>query len=412
MRRPHLPRHTALGLAAAVLIAGLALLLAACGSSAGSATGGGSAAPATQVDVQASPDTSREVSRVVTPLGAKLTAKSSDGTTFTLTVPAGALLSPEKVTLAPAAVQGLPFTGAQAGAVQLAPEGLEFFAPVTLKITSPKIVAADGFETAAYGYRGSGSGLYLDLAEIKGRTMTIALTHFSGYGAAQATPAEVKAQAAHAPAAPEDAFRQGLSELQMAERQAALRGDAGDPEFAAKTEAILRDWYDKVVKPALPTAKVCANAPDVWSAATSWMHAVEVRGMNGQFTAEEAQCIATMAEVQKRCLGGYKAVGGYDEGTHSGDVPDLAEPFTLTVKTGPARTKLAFTPTSKEAGTLKVSGSGPGGARFTGGGTYTVQDASSAAPVLNVKFRSTTNIAGVTFSVARTIPIQLVLKGQ
>ncbi len=414
MRHPT-HHHLRLSFAALALAAFVSLPLAGCGSTAKPATGGsggGTETPASSVDVKATPEAGKEVSQLVTPEGATLTAKSASGTSFTLTIPAGALLKSQQITLAPATVEGLPFSGAQAGTAQLSPEGLGLIIPATLKISSPNVVAASGFETAAYGYRGTGTGLYLDVAEIKGQDLTLAVSHFSGYGAAQATPAEIKTQAAHVPAAPEDAFRQRLAELQMTNRQASLMGKEIDPGFASKTEAILRDWYKNVVEPALPTTKDCAKAPDVFSETTSWMRQVELRGMGEQFKAEEAQAWAAMAETNERCFGGYKAVGGYDQGTHSGDVPSLEKPFTITVTTGPSKTTLSFTPSSKEAGTLSISGSGPGGAKFSGGGTYTVENAESAAPVLNVDFKSKTVVAGVNINTSRKIPIQLVLKGQ
>jgi hypothetical protein len=415
-----MPPTTPLGRAARFVavfasIVCLAAVLAGCGSSAKSGPAGSSAAPAAAanpVDVKATPAADGEVSKVVTAEGGKLSLKNADGTEFTLKIPPGALLEDQKITMTPATVDGLPFSGTQVGTVQLSPDGLALVVPAKLTISSPDVTAAKGFETAAYGYRGTGQGLYLDAVDIKDTKITFALSHFSGYGAAQATAAEVKTQATHAPANPEDAFRQDLATLQMENRQASLMGDEIDPEFADKTEAILRDWYKNVVAPSLPTTKDCARAPQVFSTATSWMRQVEILGFGDEFKAEEATCWETIAEAQQRCFGGYRAVGGFDKGTHSGDVPDLAEPFTITVTTGPAKTELRFTPESKERGTLEVSGSGPGGAKFTGGGTYTVENPETETPVLNVDFHSKTSIAGISFSTSRKIPIQLVPKGR
>lgn len=412
MQRAAARRSLTFTLAILSAVACVTVVLLGCGLLSGSAPGGGGAIAADPVDVTSAADGGRAVSALITPEGGTLTAKSAAGTELTLIIPAGALLRSERITLAPTAVDGLPFTGAQAGAAQLSPDGLDLLVPATLTITSPKVAAAKGFLTAPYGFRGTGTGLYLEMADVKGSTATLLLSHFSGYGVAQATPAEITKQAQHAPAVAEDGFRQRLAELQMTNRQASLRGDEIDPEFADKTEAILRDWYKNVVAPALPGTKECANTPKVASVATSWMRQVELRGMGDQFKAEEAECWNTLAEAQKRCYGGFKAIGGYDQGTHSGDVPDLEKPFTILITTGPAKTTLEFTPTSKEAGSLTADGSYPGVAKFTGSGTYTVKDAESPAPVLLVNLKSTTSVAGISVSDSRTIPIQLVLKGR
>ena len=65
--------------------------------------------------------------------GGTVSATGADGATYTLAIPAGALISDEDITLTPVgAVDGLPFSGGLAGAVQLAPDGLRLFEPATL----------------------------------------------------------------------------------------------------------------------------------------------------------------------------------------------------------------------------------------------------------------------------------------
>ena len=102
--------------------------------------------------VQVTLDEQLASSADITTAGGTLTAQGADGTKFTLTFPKGALPNDEKITLTPAArVDGLPFSGALAGAVQMEPEGLRLLAPAVLTIESPKTVAATGFETVAFG---------------------------------------------------------------------------------------------------------------------------------------------------------------------------------------------------------------------------------------------------------------------
>ena len=67
-----------------------------------------------------------------------ITTTADDGTTYTLTVPAEALIGPEPITMTPvSSVAGLPLSGGLVAGVQLEPHGLMLLKPAELVIESP-----------------------------------------------------------------------------------------------------------------------------------------------------------------------------------------------------------------------------------------------------------------------------------
>src|SRR5205085_4920889 len=95
-------------------------------------------------------DDTRRVRALVDAKGGVVETTGADGTRYTLTIPAGALASPETVRVAPLlAVAGL---GGVAG-VSLLPAGLRLLAPATLAVAPAR--AAVGF-----AFRGGGAALH------------------------------------------------------------------------------------------------------------------------------------------------------------------------------------------------------------------------------------------------------------
>src|SRR5207302_3054663 len=115
----------------------LALLLAALLPGAGAA-GGRSAAKVRTKKVSLKFDSRRRRSGLVTvAAGGTVSATARDGTKYTLSVPAHALLADTTVSLTPVvSLRGLARGAKLRGAVQLAPEGLGLVRPATLTIAT------------------------------------------------------------------------------------------------------------------------------------------------------------------------------------------------------------------------------------------------------------------------------------
>ncbi|WP_027892518.1 hypothetical protein [Calidithermus chliarophilus] len=157
-------------------------------------TVGGSTDPDTRapkpLDVGIELDSGRAASATIPAAGGSLEATAADGTRFTLTVPEGALLSAQAITMTPIAkVNGLPLSGGYVGAVHLEPEGLEFLEPVTLKIEAAK--PFDAAKLKGFNSHQTGQEFYLQGRKVEGQTVTLELMHFSNPGAAVATETDL-----------------------------------------------------------------------------------------------------------------------------------------------------------------------------------------------------------------------------
>jgi hypothetical protein len=375
--------------------------------------GGGSSGGQTQyaapdpIDIKVQTDDKLASSAVISSAGGSVSALGADGTKFTLTLPKGAVQGSEKITLIPvSAADGLPFSGGLAGAVQMAPEGLRLFAPAVLRIESPKMVAAKGFETVAFAYHENGKGVYLNPGEVKDGALSMEIWHFSGGGGAQATPTEIQTQQTqHVPSVAEDALDQRVREFIGRQREAEMVGKETDPAVHEQMQDFLLEEYDNFVGPELPIAlKDCSKAEPIISKALSWNRKVQLMHTGGNTAKADrlaALCDdinATYEKVRKKCWSGYQASGSFGEGTFSGTIASLEKPFTLTVTAPGAETQLSFTPSGPEAGTFKIDGHAQGGAVFTGNGTYTVKDAGTTSPILITSDAGKTAASGMTFS--------------
>ncbi len=178
-------------------------------------------------------DSANAVTQTIAVEGGEMSVTATNGTKFTLTIPADALLSDEEIVMTPlSAVSAMPLSGGLVAGVQLGPEGLRLLEAATLKIE-----AAPGFEAglqaAAFGYQGNGEEFHLRPLVQNENGFALKLNHFSGYGVTAGSAAEVQTQVTdHAPSAPDD---------QLA--QSAVIKDVSLQD--------LTQWYDNIVKPAL-----------------------------------------------------------------------------------------------------------------------------------------------------------------
>jgi hypothetical protein len=207
--------------------------------------------PSNQFTVQAHTDAGRASSKVIPPGGGSLSAVAADGTQFTLTIPPGALVSEEEITLTPVtAIDRLPLSGGLSAAVQVAPDGLLLFQPATLLIDLPVPISAD--QEITFAWRGTGEEFFLyPPRPLNTTSITLTLTHFSGYGAGRGTSADETAQLARIPAIDDDALAQELQETAAAERKDA-RSSSGFPPIALagirpETKTSLLDAAKKVL---------------------------------------------------------------------------------------------------------------------------------------------------------------------
>lgn len=185
-------------------------------------------------------DTDRESNASIGPDGGTVEATGADGTEYTLTLPADALVEETEISLTPIIrIDDLPMSGGFVAGVHFEPSGLELFRTAILTTTPPAELSLGADEAlTGFVYDGSGENLALTLAEAAESSFSLPVDHFSGGGGGAANPAELAA-----------ASTPGSSNAFIAQIIRAIA--ASDTEAA---QSSLREWYATRVKPRLQAA--------------------------------------------------------------------------------------------------------------------------------------------------------------
>lgn len=164
-----------------------------------------------QWSVQPVLDASQPVVGTVGLLGGRLSITGSDGTHFTLTIPAGALSDDYEMSLLPLlGLGGLPPAGTFIAGVRLQPDGLTFAIPAELSIELPAGAPVPG-DLLGYAYQGNGEEFHAKPAFVSGNTVTLYLRHFTGDGVFTATEESCAALKTSPPSDPNEAHEQLLA---------------------------------------------------------------------------------------------------------------------------------------------------------------------------------------------------------
>lgn len=183
-----------------------------------------------------------QVMQSVGPDGGQVIATGEDGTTYTLSVPAGALAVEESITLTPlASLGGFPLGGGMSGGVVIGPEDLLFTTPATVTISPSQAPA--GEQLIGFGLRGDEFFFYpmlgaADPADLSAQGAPIRLPYIGpgGYGVGSGSTADIEAQQDRSPSQPEDQLARSLDEIFR-------EHDHSSPEFDAALEIALRQYY-------------------------------------------------------------------------------------------------------------------------------------------------------------------------
>ena len=214
--------------------------------------GGYPAPPVAPIGVTPVLDSATSSSGDLDPAGGTLGLTNSAGYVFTLTIPEGALAGPETITLtAVNSIGGLPLSGGLRAAVSLEPEGLAFFQPVRLDITSPTGFAANS--TIGFGANQDGQEFALKLSFVTNNTATLYFWHFTMGGVGAGTSGDAQGQAANGPDNPGDSYQQQAAAA-LAECRADPNCDINDDKKLDELAEIAIGEFDNVVKPLLKQA--------------------------------------------------------------------------------------------------------------------------------------------------------------
>ena len=125
----------------------------------------------------------RTVARTITEAGGALSATGSSGAGYTLTFPAGALIGDRVISVTPlASAPGLPITRLLGG-VRFGPDGLQLAQAATLSVTVPPGLPLTGI--VGFTTKDDGTGFEIVPVTIVGRTVSLAVSHFSTGGIGQ-----------------------------------------------------------------------------------------------------------------------------------------------------------------------------------------------------------------------------------
>ena len=269
-------------------------------------------APSDALDVTPTLESDRAVTEVVdSEEGGTITATAAGGATFTLTIPPAGLFEDEAITLTPVAgLAGLPIAAAPA-AVDIQPHGLDLGEPATLTITpAAAIPVADQFTFAA---REGGLDVHGFPPTASTSAIELPLTHFSIYGAAAATDAEVAEVTGRVAVDAQAQFEAEISGLLQESRR------TGEEYDTTEIAAIMRRLFDTVVRPRL----IAAESDDTLAVLAvgtffGWDRQRQLLGDDGSLeglSTEGRNRVETIIEYAYdvavgRCLGGDLGAGG------------------------------------------------------------------------------------------------------
>ncbi|MHB0987594.1 MAG: hypothetical protein ACYC3P_02890 [Bellilinea sp.] len=241
---------------------GIILFIFIAGCSPKGSTGGNSATkqdvkaifdiPADPIAVTITTDADRQAEKLIPAEGGSLSVTASDGSAFTLDIPAGALVVETVIRMTPVkAITGLPFGDGTAYTVQLEPEGLQLFADATLTITPAAEIPIDN--QLFFGYQGQGTDLILAAPVVESSEIKILVSHFSGYGVTKGLLADIEPVRQRLGGSAEARLNSQIAEQLALERQRQLLG-SGEEGMNVDFEAYFKEFEEQVVKPRIAAA--------------------------------------------------------------------------------------------------------------------------------------------------------------
>jgi hypothetical protein len=222
-------------------------------------------------------DTANLVDALIPEKGGQVTLTLPNGAAFQLTIPEGALLNDQEITMTPITrIDGMLLSGGLIAGVELQPEGLVLDKPATLTITVPR--GYNVKQMVGIAYHGKGTGFHLDLATGDGKTITMLIDSFSGHGAASGTKGDISNQAGQPTGSPADATAQ-----QMANAVQQCLGQ--DVANCLPLIQQLSDTYQNQIKPDLQAAQNDDTRIDSAGAEfLKWWHDVESLSLDEEIT--------------------------------------------------------------------------------------------------------------------------------
>ncbi|HYH59589.1 MAG TPA: hypothetical protein VD790_10270 [Thermoleophilaceae bacterium] len=299
--------------------------------------------PANPLDVKAAAGTGG-LTHSIGPQGGTIVTKGDDGTRYTLSFPAGAVLEPTAVELTPVkSVAPFPL-GRLAGAVRMSPPGLGLASPATLVIQPTAPIALE--QQQAFGFHDDGRDFHLRPFTRDAKDLRIDVPALDGYGVAASTDAQragfwsvpvekAKATASakfpppvqprtsgRVPTGAEAATQQAVAPALLRERQAQVLGKS-DGKLRRDVDQILepaaRTWYELGIKPLLTKGQTDPGYTHIAiQEYFSWLRSLALAGLEKEFARESDEghelvkkaLVKVLPILQTRCQSKPTAVDG------------------------------------------------------------------------------------------------------
>jgi hypothetical protein len=170
--------------------------------------------------------------------GGSVSTTGADGTTYTLTIPSGAVATPTQISLHPVTgLAGLPNGSSITEGVQFGPDGLILDVPATLTIRLRAGTSAAGLSAGAW--RGDGVRPHLYPSGTDGQSVSLAVEHFSGVGL---DPSQIELSLSCV----DDDYECVNDKLEQE-----LVHDEGFADARTAFVITLREWYINVIDPVM-----------------------------------------------------------------------------------------------------------------------------------------------------------------
>jgi hypothetical protein len=347
------------------------------------------------------------VSQLVPRTGGSVSLAATDGSKFTLEVPAGALDADTTITMtAVKSIAGAPLDSNTPTAVQLEPSGLFFKEMTTLTITPARDIPLK--QQVIFSYEGDGKDYHLALVDPKSKDIKIKLMRFSGAGVGSAADSAWAANLMIQASDAQNRIAQKIGELLQAERREQLLGEDPDSELGEKLRSLLDQYEDQSVQKEMVAAELdCKHAVRALEHLLSLERTRQLLGLPS--TSGFNDKFQKLLKIGKSCPGGYTVSGTSGPVTFSGQICSLDKPFVINGKFANGSETQSFTPSSSTGGTVKEEGNS-GGCSQVGSGTYKVSLNDEASGTL--EFTETVTASCPPFSRTKTYTFSVSLKSE
>lgn len=363
--------------------------------------------PAKPVDVTVSLDKKQAATGKITRSGGSVSLNGSDGSKFTLDVPANAVDADTTITMtAVKSLDGAPLDNNSPTAVQLEPSGLFFNEIATLTIVPAKEIPIK--QQLVFGYEGDGKDYHLAQVDPKSKEIKIKLMRFSGAGVGTASDAawaqNLMIQAREAGDRIGNRLAQYTQEIRtriFTEGEDSIDWDEVNQRF----KSYLDQLEDQVVRKEEAAAELdCKHAVRAIEDLIQIERQRQLLGIPSTSNFEAR--FAKLKDIGQKCSKSYRVNGSSGGASFKGEICGLTKPFVITMVTQWATWPLNFTPASESGGQMEGHITSQG-ITVTGSGPYTITLGPDGSGTISWTYNSTSTSGpgSMSKSVQATLPL-------